>query len=371
MNLNQIVARVLRAGRQPARVQSHRRQAAIDIVNEVINEILGYQSEWQFLYKTAEVLSINGINNYALPFNTNNLVMVIYDTADGGSKSELEIFYPGNVNRFSHLTTPLAATCTQLTESPFSQAGYVYPTWGLSEIVGVQTVFDEEVVGRFFKTEMDGEIYRIAEYTDLTHISLDQEFGGKHQAGRVSVYGDTDDEKKIVYGNIHTTNFAEWMIGKYIKINGNGTTTFTIDDVDEDRQKITLNAASVTGEDLIFTIQDNYQIDPPGANILRIFGTPADDNKVISIDYYAFQPPLSSPFDVPLIPYNYHYVIVAAAAEIWLMENPVEGVNPDIHRRRKMDGIQNLINNGDVLQDAEHQMAEPDDARLDGSGIVG
>ena len=317
------------------------------------------------MYKTFECYSIAGVSNYALPLTCESIVNAKHDGTG------LELFYPGKASRYTHLTSPLSATITHLTESPYSISGYVYPTWGLSEIAGVQTAFDSDVVGRFFKSEMDGEIYRVAEFTDANHIVLSQEYGGKHQAGRVKVIGSTDAEKKIVYGNVHTTNFAEWMIGKYIQIEGNGTTIFTIEAVDEDRQRLTIDAASNTGEDLIFSIQDNYEIDPPGAMILTILAAPSENDKIISVDYYQSHPPLTSPFDVPLLPFNYHWVLVAAALEMWLTENPVEGVTPDFYRARKERGIAQLMGHEDALWDAMHQSAEPDTVRLDGLSIIG
>jgi hypothetical protein len=353
----------------PARVESHRRQYVKDIINEALGEILSYSNEWSFLYKTAELLSIADENNYALPCDYASLINVMYGDGDG-SDTPLTIFNPAKIRRYTHLESVKAVSIFSLSESPYGRAGYVYPTWGLKEIAGVATSFDEEVVGRFFKTLMDGELYRIAEYTDVTHINLAQEYGGRMQAGRVNVYGDTDDEKKVVYGNIHTTNFQEWMIGKYIQIEGNGNTTFTIETVDEERQKLTVDSASEAGEDLVFSIQDDYQIDPPGYSILRLFGTPDEDNKQITVDYYASHLPLTGPLDVPLIPQRFHHVLVSAAIETYLSENPVEGVTLDNARMRKDAGIQKMLLFEDTIADATHESVEPDYVRLGRSSLV-
>jgi len=371
VNLNQMVSRVLRAGRQQSRVESHLKQSVKEIINEAIQEILSYSSEWSFLHKTATLLSIADVNEYALPFNCASLINVEYGRDGNTAGTTLTIFQPSLVARYTQNESPVAATVIQLTESPYSVAGYVYPTWGIKEIVGVQTTFDEEVVGRFFKSEMDGEVYRIATFQDENTITLQNEFGGRHQAGRVKVTGSTDAEKKVVYGNINTTNFAEWMIGRYIQIDGNGSNIFTIVAVDEDRQKLTIDAASNTGNDLFFSVQDNYQIDPPNAPILRLFGTPSVSNENIVIDYYAWQPELTGAFDVPLIPNNYHWLIVLFAQEIWFSENPIEGVSIDRLRRRKDLGIANFLNNEDVIGEASGLSAEPDPVHLKGTNIVG
>ena len=365
MNLNQMVHRVLRAGRLPSRIESHAKQQVKDVINEAIQEILVYSNEWSFMLRTKEILSLTGIENYALPTNCGSIVRVGYD----GLK--LEIFYPGNADQYTQHDSVVAATVTYLTESAYGNSGYVYPTFGLSDIAGVQCAFDSSVVGRFFKSEMDGEIYRISAFTDENNIVLDNEYGGKTQAGRVSVIGTTSDELKVIYGNIHTTNFQEWMIGKYLQIEGNGSTIFTIVNVDEDRQRIMVDQASVAGTDLIFSIQDNYEVDPAGAGILTLASAAPETDKIIAVDYYESQPPLTSPFQVPIIPARFHYVIVAAALQLWMTDNPIEGVHASSHQRRKEAGIAAMLQYEDMISDAVGFAAEPDPVRMANSNILG
>lgn len=68
--------------------------------------------------------------------------------------------------------------------------GTVTVTNGDATVTGSGTTFTAQMVGRWFKPTTNGEWYRIASFTDATHIELDRNFEGITKAGDAYVIGD-------------------------------------------------------------------------------------------------------------------------------------------------------------------------------------
>ena len=168
-----------------------------------------------------------------------------------------------------------------------------------------------EVVGRFFKTMRDSQLYKIKSYSNNKQIKLRQTYSGPSLAGNVNIFA-TD--LTVLFGNPHITHFTENMAGLTIYVQGTSTPR-TISAVDEEKQQITLTVAATTaGNDLTYSIQDKYQIDPPGLYVMTINPTPTETDKVITIDYTAIHTDLTGDDDEPMIPRQFHYLIEDGSA---------------------------------------------------------
>jgi len=331
---------------------------------------LSRKDDWPFLYRTAEIVSVTGETDYALPSDFGSLQNLFIGEikAEIYSPQDAPLFVNGNGFNSSH---PIA-TIRQLTVSPFWSQGTVYPTFDSSEVTGVGTGFDSRVVGRFFKSKRDGEIYRVRSISDALTIQLMQDFKGKSQAGRVSIYGNgtTSGDLSIVYGSPNVTNFTADMTGRYINIQGQAA-PIEIASVDVLRQRLTLvTPVTVQGTDLIYSVQDDYEIDPPGQFILQILPESADDITDISVDYIAIQTDMTSDYDVPIVPVQFHQVIqFGAVAEAMRITNWPDANTISMYEQRYENGIVSLMGY-DPLGSAVEITAEPDVLRLGRSGVV-
>lgn len=364
MNLNQMVRSILGACRLPSD-DTHRFQLARQAVNNSIDFVLTHKTDWYFLHKTAEILSESGESRYALPFDFSHLMRVGYD----GTKCE--VFAPQDVDRYNSddmaSMSHLACTIQQITTSPYASKGYVFLTYGSKTVSGVGTSFTPEMVGRFLRSGRDGEVYRIARYVSGTELELTQEFAGSSQAGLVSVY---DGDKTIVRGNPHITNFTEDMTGLLMNIEGNAS-PITISSVDYNNQNISLISDSAVGTQLIFSIQDSYQIDPPGSYILNFADDLAEDDKVIAVDYYAYQPPLMGPYDTPyLIPLQFHQVILNFAIVEYSTLDDDSQIKITVFENRAEKGLVNMLNTDNPLEPGYKYLSEPDAVSLARTNIV-
>lgn len=359
-----MVRSILGACRLPSD-DTHRFQLVRQVVNNNIDYVLSHRVDWPFMNRTAEILSESGENRYALPFDFAHHNLIGFD----GEKCEVyspdeSYRYPGNGDGDQDF---LACTIEQIMSSPYAAKGYVFPTYGSKTISGVGASFTPEMVGRFFKSDRDGEIYRVSRYVNADEVELDQEYGGRSQAGRVSVY---DSNLKIVYGNPHITNFTEDMQGLLINIEGNAS-PIQIASVDVNNQKITLEGDSAAGEGLIFSIQDAYQIDPPGSYILNFENNISENDKVIAVKYYAFQPSLVGPYDTPyLIPVRFHQVILYHAIVEYALLDEEANTKVAMFESRASKGLANMLNNSDPLEPGYKYGSEPDRVRLSRTDIA-
>lgn len=356
MNAGQIARNVLKTFRQGTE-DSSRMQYVYDILNNAVNNILGYKTDWSFLYRYGHtILSVDSDGEYALPFDCERVLSVSYDDSD----TPLELFRPKNRYRYdADASTVGAATVMDITTSPYANAGFVFPTLGESVVKGVGTAFESGMVGRFFKARADGAVYKIKSFDSTTQITLAQKFGGATQAGRVSVYG-TGNELKSVYGQVGVTNFRNWMVNQLIRIN---SVDYQISTVDEELQKLVLTTQAVAGENYQFSVQDQFQIDPPGVKKLVLFGVPDEDDNNIIVDYYAFQAPIMNEFDVPVLPMKWHYLIQYGAILEYGATEDSDSVNLNRIQSWYDRGVANLLNCDDPLDSAVDDVTNYDEFR--------
>jgi len=76
---------------------------------------------------------------------------------------------------------------------PLTQDNYITGTIltlanGNTAVVGTDTVWTAGMVGRYFRIDDDGEWYKIAAFTDATHITLEKEYQGVSIAAGTSAY---------------------------------------------------------------------------------------------------------------------------------------------------------------------------------------
>jgi hypothetical protein len=229
--------------------------------------------------------------------------------------------------------------------SPFANIGYVFPRFGSKSIVGIGTGFVSEMVGRFFKAARDGEMIRVNAYVDSSEITLGQSFTGRSSAGTVTI---TSSAPRTVIGSRHITRFASNMVGLRILLEKDAS-SFVILTVDSDQQILTIDADATPATEERFAIQDDYEIDPPGVYVLQFSREASANGDIISVEYQAFQPPLTGDFDVPIIPSRFHQVIVyLAAVEYGNLEG---GDAVDLNRYQAMAdrGIATMVNTEDPL----------------------
>jgi len=343
MNAGQIVRNVLRTFRQDGVEDSSRMQYLYDVLNNAISNILSYQTDWSFLYRYGHtILSVADDNEYALPTDCERVLNVTYDS----TTTKLELFRPKERYRYATSSGNVAAaTVMDITTSPYANVGFVFPTMGDAVVKGSGTAFDQNMVGRFFKARADGAIYKIKSFDSTTQITLRQKFGGATQAGKISIYG-TGDELKSVYGQVGITNFRNWMVNSLIRID---SVDYQIATVDEEIQKLTLTAQAVAGEQQTFSVQDQYQIDPPGVKKLILFDTPGDDDKNIVVDYYASQTPIMNEFDVPILPAKWHNLAQYGTVLEYGATEDSDSVNINRIQGLYDRGIANLLNSDDPL----------------------
>jgi len=355
------IARLVCNNHRVAISDSHRLQAVRLYINMAQQEVLSAKTEWAFLRKTARILTEADEDNYALPYDA---VSITAADIDGGA---LVAINPDNYYKFIRQYTTSASisdtvfTILGLTESPFANQGYVLPVFGAKAILGVGTAFDTRVVGRYFKAERDAQSYRIRSYTDSKNIELSQKFAGKSQGGTINIYSDALDR---VVGNVHVTNFTENMIGHRMQI-GSATATDIIQSVDELRQVIMLTADSNNGEgtDLSFSIQDNYEIDPAGVQVLKIYPVPTEDDLVITIDYMAGHTDLMGNYATPIIPQRWHAILVHKATMLYgLMENS-DAADISWHSKAYEQLLFNMMGTDDPLSEMYPFSVQPDPVR--------
>jgi len=340
---------------------NHTSQMVREVINGIMQDILSRQQDWGFLHRTAEILTEVDEIDYALPTDFGNLERVSLDGV------LCQIFNSQDVERFTGSVTRVstqfpAATIRDLTVSPFFSQGIVFPTFNSSQIGGVGTNFQPTAVNRFFKTDRDGELYRVKAFVDITTLTLAQEYRGRSVAGRVQTF---TEDLTIVHGDVGVTNFTEDMTGLRMQVEGNGTNTFEIDTVDEIKQLITLvSAVTAAGSDLIYSIQDTFEIDPPGLYILQVFPTPTVVDDTIVVQYNALHTDLTGDSDQPLIPRNFHQTIVfGATAEVMRITNWPSNSTIQMYERRYERGVASMQTNDDPLGTAIHYSAEPDVVR--------
>jgi len=321
---------------------THRRQYIKDLLNSALDNILRYNPQWEFRYETVEILSEKDENYYALPTDFKRIDGVFYDG------NQLEIWKPKDEYKLSSLSasSPSVAIIRQRTKSPFANVGYVFPQYGSPIIEGQGTAFDTRMVGRFFKTQRDGEIYRIKAVNSTTQLTLDQPYGGASQAGTVSIY---DGALTTVEGSPYITNFRSDMRGLRIKIEGN-TNTFQITNVNVEEQLLTIDSNANAGRNLKYSIQDKYEIDPPNVYILEVYPAPSEDNKIIKVNYYALHPPLTGDYDEPRIPREYHNLIVYGAILEYASSEGADTIDLSDIRQFYKEGIIQMLNNEDPVE---------------------
>ena len=333
MNFRQMQDYVLQAGQIPLE-DSRARQVARQSVNNAMQELLATQKTWSFLRLTAEILTEANKQIYALPQNFGNLL-----ASPSLNGNPLEVFEAEALERYTYNADEAdtqsslnrsSMTITRLTQAPFANTGFVFPTFGSKNVRGINTAFDTRVVGRFFKSMRDGELYEIDSIVSATELKLKQEYTGSSQAGRVQV-GQQDQtgswvDLDLVFGSPNLTNFREGMIGYTIYLqDGTNSGSYIerkIIDVDEYQQILTLETnADNEGTALFYSIQDAYEIDPL-QYVIFLQPIPEEDDLVISIPYEAVQTPLTGDNDTPLIPFQHHQAITAGAiAEYYSIES--------------------------------------------------
>ena len=330
------------------RKDSHRRQLVRQVINNAINNLLGFSSEWSFLLKTAEILTVNGADDYALPSDFARLLNVRVDGVKApviNPQKFAEFVSRTQDNTQVDSSGQYACTIRQLTMSSFANLGYVFPMFGSKSIVGVGTGFVSEMVGRFFKASRDGEIIRVNAYVDAQEVTLSQDYTGRSIAGRVTV---TSEALRTIVGSRHITNFSSSMVGRRILLEKD-LSSFVILTVDTDQQIMTIDADATAATEERYSIQDEYEIDPAGVYILQLDRDASEDDLKIAVEYEAFQVPLTGDFDVPVIPSRFHQVIVyLAAVEYGNLEG---GDAIDLNRYQAMAdrGIATMINTEDPL----------------------
>jgi len=351
-----------RASQRPS--SGHRLQLVREVINQTIRDIINRQQDWEFMKQTAQILSEDGEGTYPLPENFGSII--------GPQSVKVEdrwcqLFRIRDIERFQadentvETLRRYRATIHTLTVAPFGTGGAVYCTFGSKNVVGVGTTFDTRYVGRYFKTKRNGQLYKVADVADSTHLSLQQEYTGPANAGLVTI---PSEDLTIVYGNPHVTNWTEDMTGENIRLEGT-TTVRKISAVDPLRQVITLTAvADQAGADLMYSIQDGYQVDPPGRYQLIITPTPTEDDLNISVDFNAIHTALTGNDDVPLIPETFSSVIIDGASYRYKRN---DGWDRETYIDEKGDyenGIAHMLISEDAMGGGISDTIEPDTARL-------
>lgn len=351
MNFRQIQDESLGALRQPL-ADSHRRQLIRGFINNALNDILSKRSNWSFLNRKATILSVNGDSEYAVPIDLAQVQNIWY----GGARAE--VFKPLDEERYNNVSGR-CVTIRTMTSSPFANVGYAYPTYGSKTVIGQGTAFTSDMVGRFFKASRDGEIYKIKAVNSTTQLTLCQDFKGRSIAGLVDV---NSDALTTVVGSPYYSNFKAEMIGRYIRI---ASANYQISNVDVDRQRITVasNIATI-GSQLAFSINDNYEIDPPGTYILEFFPTPDADDEEIRVDYQAYQLPLTGDNDVPALPERFHRLISYRTIMLYGAIDGSPMLDLSVFREAYREGLLDLMTNEDPLDGAYDYNSEPDVVRL-------
>jgi hypothetical protein len=153
------------------------------------------------------------------------------------------------------------------------------------------------------------------------------------------------------------------MVGLLIKIEGT-TTNRTISAVDVDKQKITLTAdADTAGNDLMYSIQDNYSVDPAGIYKLILTNASEVDDDVIAVNYRAWQTELTGDQDKPLIPAQFHHVIVLGATVEWLSVDGEDAQTVNRLESKFERAVRAMLINEDVMGEATDDAIEPDVVR--------
>jgi len=359
------IARLVLNNHRESPVDSHRLQAAGQYIELAIQEILSYRNDWPFMQKTAMILTEADESNYALPLDVQRIHSMGYNDEEihpiNPERYQKFIRYYDNSSTNRASQTKTVATVMELTQSPFANLGYVMPVYGAKTVLGVGTAFDTRVVGRFFKTTRDDQLIRIKAYTDATHIELSSEYNGRSLAGTVNIF---DDNLERVVGSPHVTNFKEDMIGKRIQI-GSATDTNVIESVDEITQVVMLynDTKSGAGEDLRFSVQDTYEIDPPGIKVLKVYSAPSEDDKVLTVDYYAGYTPLAGWYSVPVIPQNYHAAIVHLATLIYGSMEGSDASDKNTHQSSYNNILLNMLGLSDPFDETYPYGVEPDPVR--------
>lgn len=355
------IARLVLNNHRADPVESHLLQAAGQHIDLAIQEILSYKADWAFLRKTARILTQADESDYALPLDCGNIGRMTL------ASSPIKPINPDNYLKFinyyddSSTMSETVGTILSLTESPLTNVGYVFPIYGESLVTGVGTEFATRIVGRFFKTGRDGQVVRIKSFSDAEHLRLSQAFGGRSQAGKVNIY--TDNLARVV-GNPHVTNFTEDMIGLQIRFGGTEDNN-VISSVDTLRQVLVLTANAIygAGTDLEFSVQDTYEIDPPGVNILKLYPAPTEDDQIITIDYYATYTPLVGWNSVPIIPQRWHAAIVHRATMLFGSFEGSDAADMNLHQNAYQNILLNMQGNDDPLDGLYPYSIEPDPVR--------
>jgi len=298
--------------------QYEQRILARSIVNSIIDEFCGLSPEWAFLVRPGEILTEADETEYACP---KDFARVVPGSIKIGS-TPITLVYPSDENRWNqsdNLTSDtytqssynrVVATIATLTQTPYGRQGTVFPIDGSSAIAGYGTAFESEMVGRFFATARDGELYRIRSVQNQKELTLDQPFRGGTQRGKVKVYSSN---AKMVHGAPFLTRFDLEMIGRYITISGDADARI-IDSVDPIEQTLTVTTdITVTGTDLQYSIEDDYQIDPKGSWIISFKNYDCEDDEVIAFKYYSNPEVAMDWYEQLPLPVQYHNIIEAGS----------------------------------------------------------
>jgi len=266
-------------------------------VNNVINHILGKFEDYPFLYKQVDIEVEAGVSTVALPYDLQNPLTILVDGA------EVDVVHPSVfATKTANQESVVSIFFNELT--PFASIGNVYPTYGSKIVTGLNTQFDGTMVGKFFQSGRDGELYLIDNVKNAQSLTLKQVFAGRSQIGRVNIY---DDNLKLIVGDPTLHRWTSQMEGSMINVEVNSGARL-ISTVDEGEQTILVTQdCDSAGTDQIYSIADTYQIEPEGTYQIQLYES--DDARQLNVQYRRYATHLTGDRDNPVIPPSYHHVI--------------------------------------------------------------